>query len=431
MKLKNLFTFAIWLSAGILTCSCSEENATANEPEAVVPGGKENENKNEEKVDDTEPGLNVQFSAQELSAAKATGAFSYNFFRAVSETSPKDENVVVSPLSAQILLSMLANTTKADATCEITDALGCSDLNALNSISLKYITELPKVHNYVKMALANAVWYDDKYTINPVFAQTLSDYYNSTPSGRDFSDPQPVVDEINRWCAENTNGLIDNIINDIPAETVALLANALYFKDQWCLPFDEEATVNGNFNGATGICSAKMMNTKELLSYTEGADFQAVNKMLSGLFSVWFVLPTESISVDDFMQQFNPEVLNAPTVRDALVDLTLPRFSYTSDKIDLNNALTKLGITSILQITSRHIFTPAIEAYSDIKQKTTVSFDEKGIEASAVTWDQMSGSTGDKPQYEEKTVTIDRPFLFFIMEERTGACLMAGKIVKV
>lgn len=421
--MKKLLVLALGL-AGMLVSSCSDSETT-DEPGIVKPeGGDEGGT--------TKPSASLVFSANELNAAKATNGFSYNFFNAVSNTLPKNENVVVSPLSAQILLSMIANSTDEAATREITDALGCNDLDALNSLSNKYLTELPQADEDVKMALANSVWYDKKYTLNPNFAAALTGNFNTTPFARDFNQRQTVVDEINRWCADNTNNLIDRIINGLPAQAVAVLANALYFKDNWQSPFEEEKTVDGKFNGIDGQSDAKLMFRSEGLGYIEGIGYQAVRLPLRGKYATWFVLPAENTTVDNLMQGF--DINGLTQCKFEMVDLTLPKFKYQSDEMDLLAALADLGVKSAFDLNNRQLFTVPVNGSSNVLQKTTVSFDENGTEASAVTAEipELSPGPGDEPvEVKKKVVRIDRPFMFFMIEERTGACLMAGKIVKI
>ena len=62
-----------------------------------------------------------------------------------------------------------------------------------------------------------------------------------------------------------------------------------------------------------------------------------------------------------------------------------------------------------------------------------VEFNESGAEASSVIWSDWFGDAGpgENPTIEPVKVTFDRPFLFFITERQTGACLMAGKIAQL
>ena len=70
------------------------------------------------------------------------------------------------------------------------------------------------------------------------------------------------------------------------------------------------------------------------------------------------------------------------------------------------------------------------EAYYDVFQKSVISFEEKGAEGAAVTWHTWSSSTGEPVVDPTPEVKLNRPFLFFINEASTDACIFAGKMVK-
>jgi len=67
---------------------------------------------------------------------------------------------------------------------------------------------------------------------------------------------------------------------------------------------------------------------------------------------------------------------------------------------------------------------------SDVLHQATVAVDEKGTEASAATAIILAGTTSaviEPPT--PKVVTVDRPFLFVIRDNPTGAVLLLGQVV--
>ena len=167
------------------------------------------------------------------------------FFRAVNALPDNaGKNVVVSPLSAQVLLSIMANTAGQQQADEIMEALDCNDMDAINSLAVKYQSALPMVDDAVKMTLVNAMWYNNRYTVNPEPASRLGEVFGIEPVASDFNDGKTVSDEINSWAADKTNNLIREIMQpaDINQTLLAVMANALYFKGEWTNPFDAAKT---------------------------------------------------------------------------------------------------------------------------------------------------------------------------------------------
>lgn len=41
------------------------------------------------------------------------------------------------------------------------------------------------------------------------------------------------MNKVNVWCAEKTDGMIDNIIDNISPDDAVIIVNAVYFKGLW------------------------------------------------------------------------------------------------------------------------------------------------------------------------------------------------------
>lgn len=396
-----------------MACTADDEN-TAPEPE----------------VEPVVPEIQIELTTAELQAAQSMTAFNYDFFKAVSDMNPS-ENTVVSPLSAQMLLAMVANISDGTGKNEIVNALGCSDIDALNSLCNKYMTAFPAADRNVKMALANSVWHHNAYDINPQFAQVLNNSFDAEVFKRDFiSDSRAVIDGINQWCAENTDNLIDHIIDSYSPDMVALLANAMLFKGQWDEPFDTKNTRGETFRGAGGNTSVSMMH-QTLRARHIGVDgYSAVSMVFGkGVYSVWLVLPDEGVEINSFLNGFSLAALANERPEYKEVKLAFPKFRFATDEIDLKGALGTLGVNSIFENNSLSIFTTPFDGLFSVSQKASIEFNEKGAEAAAVSWAGIEASMPSPG--ESVTMTFDRPFLFFINEAQSGACLMAGKIMSL
>jgi serpin B len=106
----------------------------------------------------------------------------------------------------------------------------------------------------------------------------------------------------------------------------------------------------------------------------------------------------------------------------------MPKFNFEWER----------SFTSVLKALGMHdAFVPDIADFSgmngnrdlyvsDILHKSFIAVDEKGTEASAATAVIM-GTTSLPPS---ATMTINRPFLFFIYNLDTGAILFSGRVLK-
>ena len=269
--------------------------------------------------------------------------------------------------------------------------------------------------------------------LNPLFGEILDYYYNAPSNPRDFGSSDAVVDEINKWCADNTENLIDRVLEELPPGSVFVLANAMYFKANWLTPFNEEVNERKTFHGLHQDAMVEMMHTSLGMQYAESSDFKAVNFPFEDGFSTWFVLPEDNVAIDDFIEGFDLKHLNDHSDV-AIVDFSLPKFKYATELIPLDDALRYLGINSVFESCKFTMFLNPIKGgNAEVKQKCTIEFNEDGASAAAVTLAIGEGALGpgEKPEIEKKIVNLDRPFLFFIMENHSGSCLMAGKIVNL
>ena len=419
MLMKNVKKF--WLPAvavALAMGACSSDNEPGEEPTVTI-----------DPVEEVE----FELTAAEKAAASRALGFQTDFFRAVNALPDNaGKNVVVSPLSAQVLLSIMANTAGQQQADEIMEALDCNDMDAINSLAVKYQSALPMVDNAVKMTLVNAMWYNNRYTVNPEPASRLGEVFGIEPVASDFNDGKKVSDEINRWAADKTNNLIREIMlpAQIRPDLLAVAANALYFSGEWANPFDADNTEKEVFAAVDGQTTVDMMKNDGLQHVMTGEAYSAVKMELgaSGKFYALFVLPAEGTDINDFVETFDART--ATPFKDDAVTFWLPKFKFETSDIYLNQPFARLGMNSLNSLVETDFFMEKPEAYFDVFQKSVISFEEKGAEGAAITWNTMCLATGDPVEVSRPEVKLNRPFLFFINEASTDACIFAGKMVK-
>lgn len=412
----------LWLPAvavALAMGACSSDNEPGEEPTVTI-----------DPVEEVE----FELTAAEKAAASRALGFQADFFRAVNAMPDNaGKNVVVSPLSAQVLLSILANTAGQQQAAEIMAALDCNDMDAINSLAVKYQSALPMVDNAVKMTLVNAMWYNNRYTVNPEPASRLGEVFGIEPVAADFNDGKAVSDKINRWAADKTNNLIREIMQpaQIRPDLLAVMANALYFSGAWANPFDAAKTEKEEFAAVDGQATVDMMKNDGMQHVMTGEAYSAVKMELgaSGKFYALFVLPAEGTDINDFVETFDART--ATPFKDDAVTFWLPKFKFETSDIYLNQPFAHLGMTSLNSLVETDFFMEKPEAYFDVFQKSVISFEEKGAEGAAITWNRMCMATGDPVDAPpHPVVKLNRPFLFFINEASTDACIFAGKMVK-
>ena len=115
------------------------------------------------------------------------------------------------------------------------------------------------------------------------------------------------------------------------------------------------------------------------------------------------------------------------------VRLTLPRFSLTYGGSLLDGLRARgLALSASLDADFSAMCADVPLYIGDVLQNVRVDVDEEGTRAAAVTAMLMEPSASmplEEPEFVE--MTVDRPFLFVIADEESGAIAFAGVVAEV
>lgn len=346
--------------------------------------------------------------------------FALSFFKNVDKTSKPGENIVVSPYSAGVALSMVAEGAEGQTRVEFDNALnGClfkaEDLGSNDTVTVKS---------------ANSVWVTDDFSLRNRYVSLLEKDFDAFITTLNFADPV-TVKAINNWCAENTNYKITEIIDRINPGTVMMLVNALYFNAPWEEAFLEKNTKEGVFHAYSGDVQVPMMSQTARFNYAEYQGCQLVElPYQGGRYAMYVALPASGMSVDQIIPYINETLYTQAMdmMAPAKVRLTMPKVKLETSLV-LNKALQEMGVRTAF--TSAADFKGIAEmgplALDQVKQKCYIEVSEKGTEAAAVTNIGVR-LTSARPE-TVVTLNVDRPYLFFISDRTNGNILFAGKVM--
>ena len=140
------------------------------------------------------------------------------------------ENLIISPLSIFQALSLAANGAKGDTLLEMLDLLEADSLDDLNEINYKILSTSKR---FETIDLANAVM--TRFTPLKDFTDIATKYLAPL-------EPLVSAEQVNSWCSNKTHGKIKEIIENLSEDTIMIILNAVYFKGEWVLQFNEELT---------------------------------------------------------------------------------------------------------------------------------------------------------------------------------------------
>lgn len=366
----------------------------------------------------------ITMNQAESRAVEQSTEFGVELFKKIC-SNKEGQNVVMSPLSASICMSMLANGANDKARDEILTVMGLNNsadgLTTLNSINARLIESLPNTDNRAQVKIANSIWLRDNTQINNVFKKYMEDSYSALI---DFADlnTQKGIQKVNAWVNKSTSGLIKTFFDEPENVSLAIL-NALYFNGKWAKPFDSADTKKRTFYGTSSNKAVDMMNQTDSYGQYRCDDFDMLVKDFgNGAFRMNFILPTGIIS--DVIP-----ILTSEKISDAWSELTVSSVSITIPKLKINgdhpliDILKAMGINDIFASSSIDRISDISYKVEGIRQKVVFEMDEEGAKAAAVT-----GITGDTAFIPMTSFILDHPFIFFISEKSTGAILFMGKV---
>lgn len=354
-------------------------------------------------------------------------AFALNLFSQMKGFDSK----VVSPMSVSYLMGMLANGADGQTRQEIMKAIGCEkvSLRDLNEFYQMLITHANHFDKATTINIADYIALNCHYQLKDGFASTMQNYYKAGVESLDFSKAS-TLKRINRWCSDHTDGMIPKIIEQVDADAVSYIMNAIYFNGTWTDKFDTRQTKLENFQGYTrDIKKTQMMHRNGKYQYMDNADFAAVDLPYgNGSYSMTVILPNRGKSIDEVMAGLDAKKVGElrRNMDECVVDLKLPRFTI-SQETSLNDIISKLGAPTMFTSGADFSnFASGNLSISKMLQKAKIEVSEEGTKASAVTM-AMVAMTALRPEPRKVEFHANRPFIYMITEHSTGAILFMGQ----
>jgi serpin B len=385
--------------------------------------------------------------------AAADDAFGVDLYRVLGVAGG---NTVFSPASIAAALRMALCGARGKTAAEIAGVLHLSGDDAPEAAreGLRLLSEVAAEGGGgtdLTVRAPSTMWLQAGYPLLPTFISALRGAAAVTVRQADFGHaPDTVRGEINQLIADQTAGKITDLLGPgtVSADTRLVLANAIYLKAAWATPFPEGATGDAPFypdgsgspeGGQTGSRTAgqaggaaltvPMMRLTTELPYVRGDGYQAaLLPYKGGRLAMAVVLP------DGPLPALQPR-LAADGLRGLLAEatrrrvaLSLPKFRQRAS-FGLIPALRRLGIESAFGAGADFSGITTAEALmiNAVVHQAYIDVDEQGTEAAAAT------AIGFRPLAARRlpdpvTMTVDRPFVFGILDTDSGLPLFFGQV---
>ncbi len=345
----------------------------------------------------------------------------------------KATNISVSPSSVANGIGMMYIAAGDETLKEMTRALSYNNLpmELITTVSAQLSKTNPDANTGISIITANALWQKNTAPLNSAYVSDVQKYFNAESILIDFSKTDSALAQINGWVNTKTQTLIPKIVDKLPADAVAVLTNAIYFKGLWTNPFDPIKTVLRNFTTRAGtMLSVPTMEETRKFDYLETATFQAVKLSYGPSRSFSMILFLPKTSLDSFVSSLNINFWKNWSTsfyqQEGTVELPSFTLKYESS---LRDSLSKIGMetafTKFANFSKMETDKTQQISIGDVIHSVRVEVNEQGtIAAAATAVIPVSGGGGESPP--PFLMTLNKPFVFAITDDINGELYFLG-----
>ncbi|CAC5373654.1 SERPINC1 [Mytilus coruscus] len=342
----------------------------------------------------------------------------------------QNTSTTLSPFSISAALMMLMLGTHGRTKSQISSAIFKGSTSDQDHFFYTVLTSiLPSPRKGLRIKLHNEVFVNNRYTIQDTVKEKGKEFFRVNFYRKNFSrKPKRSSRIINRWISKKTMKNFDNLISKemLKERTVAVFVNTVSFKADWKHKFNLNTTMNDFYVNKTTKKSLDMMRSIQKVRYGQLKESEVLVLPLKGdKFDVVIILPEDINKLQAFEKLLSINIiryLNATLVYKT-IDITLPKF-VISNKLDLKGYLPKLGITDIFNKT-----------HADFKN--LIKEDSSRIYVSDAFHDVVVKLKGNIRQPFVKvelnttysTFIGDRPFLYYILDRKSGVVIFMGRFL--
>ncbi|MCR4792029.1 MAG: serpin family protein [Lachnospiraceae bacterium] len=447
------------LLAGMMIAGCGTAQGTGGgtresqtEPGEHVSSGSEPGSSQETPVEISEESINVSetvspievsYSESDLNEEwiSALSGSSVNLFENILEGSGEGQNILISPTSMMMAFGMTENGAAGGTLSEmenvINGGISCQQMNPIMYAMAEHLESSEDV----KWNVANSVWMrnDGLFEIVPEFAQAARSWYDADIWMAPFDEG--TVRDINGWVSNETRGMINEIINGIDDENRMFLINAMAFEGEWEIEYSEDQIIENysftNYDGSTSNVTMLFSTEASYIELGDGIGF--IRPYKGNQYSFVGILPDEGISVNDYITSLASggadfsEAVRNPRYHDADIYVRMPEFT-TEYEIQMRDVLTEMGMTTPFDPENadfsgimRPVSDPEYNIWiSSVLHKTFIDVNREGTRAAAVTSISLDTCMATPEYVEPLYITLDRPFVYAIVDNETGLPVFLG-----
>ena len=380
---------------------------------------------------------NGELSSEQISALSGSA---FEMLQQIASSEEAGSNILISPTSMMIAFGMLENGANGETLSQIEKTFGSIPVSEMNPIMYRMAQRFNEAED-VNWNVANSIWFKDdgKVEVVPDFASAVKNYYNADIWMAPFD--QSTLEDINGWVNDQTYGMIPGILDNIPEDARMYLINAMAFEGEWMNEYEESDIYEGQLftNHDNSTTEVTMLYSVENNYFEIAGGTGFIRPYKGGEYSFVGILPKEGTSVEDYLAKLAENgdefanLIRNPEYSYENVIVRMPEFS-DDYFIEMSDVLKEMGMEDAFDpdnadLTNmvRAIDNPDYNAViGRVLHKTHIEVNREGTRAAAVTAIETLDACAAPMVEEPIFVTLDRPFVYGIVDNETGLPVFIG-----
>lgn len=346
-----------------------------------------------------------------------------------------DENFVVSPISLYFPLAINIATCDTETKNEILTALNMSEKEVIDYSKYLFSNLISASSNH-QVKLDNSIWIDRNINVkNKCLENLANNFYTSSfylNIKNDNANSNKLICEYVKQC---TNDLIE-LNNLFSTETLLAIMNTIYFKDTWSAVKEKISLVaKEKFENVDGSISHSDFLLGEYLK----GNIQQMNKythfytQTNNGYKLKFIVPNDDYTIKDInLEEAIKTINNITNYQDDNVtyytNCYFPKFKTETDANLKEILKDKFSISSLFN--GDCDFSPLTDDkvhVETIRQNCVIDVNEYGIEAAAVTIEDIVGESIGEGSVVYQTFSVDKSFAY-VLTDPNDIILFSGVI---